>query len=235
MRERMTAIRVNAVDIVNGDFGNDNGPRIISPSGVELRRVMLVGNIVEAQYYEKKPTEGKESFVRIILDDGSETVRVQAWGAEADLMSGVRPSKLALIIGKVQQYKDDVFVKPETIKELDDANIMTVHKLDRMLTILRNGGDVYASTEPDVSLDDYIEPSTGEKSSDSVSSSLPRLQKRIYEFVCENDSLQGVSNTIIADALANGEMDKVKIDMELIELVEKDMIYEIQTGVYRPT
>ena len=42
----MTAVRSNIADIVNGTYGDDNGPHVVSPYGVELRRVVLVGFIV---------------------------------------------------------------------------------------------------------------------------------------------------------------------------------------------
>ena len=82
MRERITAVRASITDIVNGIFGDENGPRVISPDGVELRRVLIVGHIVDR-------LTGKDNFASITIDDGTETIRAKAWGNEASALQDV--------------------------------------------------------------------------------------------------------------------------------------------------
>ena len=65
MKERMTATRASISDIVKGTFGKDDGDRVISPDGIELRRVMIVGHIVSR-------LTGKDNFASITIDDGTE-------------------------------------------------------------------------------------------------------------------------------------------------------------------
>ena len=132
MRERMTAVRTSVADIVRGTYNEENGHHVMSPQGVELRRVVLVGFIVR-QYV------GQGSFASITIDDGTETIRAKAWG-ETQSLEQVETNTLAMIVGKVREYEGEVYIVPEIVRHLDDANYMTLHQLERYRAILTRSG-----------------------------------------------------------------------------------------------
>jgi RPA family protein len=81
MRERMTAVRASISDITKGLFSNDNGQHVVSPFGVELRRVVIVGFVVN-KFSREGDDSGKKRFESITVDDGTDTIGVKVWGEE---------------------------------------------------------------------------------------------------------------------------------------------------------
>ena len=217
MKERMTAIRSSIADIVKGTFGEDNGHRVISPDGVELRRVMIVGHIVSR-------LTGKDNFASITIDDGTETIRAKAWGNEAASLQEVEENILALLIGKVKEYNEEIYLVPEIIRPLPDPNFLTLHKLERHYHILQHGGE-HTFTPP--SLEDHYE--TPKATSGRVK---PKgLGGKILDYIQKNDTPQGIAIADIADHFA--KEDKTDIQLEVIELQADNWIREERTGVYR--
>jgi hypothetical protein len=229
MKERIVAIRASIADIVNGSYGIDNGSRVISPDGIELRRVLLVGNILDK-------VTGSNNFASITIDDGTEVIRVKTWDeAEANMLRQVTGNYLAIVVGRVNEYQDEVYVKPEIIREVDDANLLTLHMLERRHTILRMGGTGVstpgtsdASSGSLMSFDES--PSTPEKST-SKSPPVKGLAGRILDYIEKNSSKGSVHADEIAKAI--GENDPVKVQLELINLVDQEKIMEEEVGLYR--
>lgn len=228
MKERMIAIRASIADIVNGTFGDDNGPRVISPEGVELRRVLLVGDIVDQ-------VTGNNNYASITIDDGTEIIRAKAWGAEADMLQQVSGNILAIVIGKVREYENEVYIVPEIVREVDDANLLTLHKLERRHTILRMGGTgVSIPNESDTSsgtLMSYDESSSKPEKPAPKSAPAKGLAGKILDYIKKSSSKGSVHIDDIAKAF--GDIDPVKVQLELIDLVDQEKIVEEEVGLYR--
>lgn len=217
MKERMTAVRASIADIVKGTFGEDDGHRVISPDGVELRRVMIVGHIVSR-------LTGKDNFASITIDDGTETIRAKAWGNEAASLQEIEEDILALVIGKVKEYNEEIYLVPEIIRPLPDSNFLTLHKLERHYHILKHGG---THVPTPASLEDHYE-----KPNASTDRSPPKgLRGKILDFIRENDTSKGIAITDIATHFE--KEDKTNIQLEVIELEADDWIREEPIGVYR--
>ncbi|MHA1906554.1 MAG: hypothetical protein ACW98Y_04610 [Candidatus Thorarchaeota archaeon] len=230
MKERMVAIRASVADIVNGTFGDDNGPRVISPEGVELRRVLLVGNIVDQ-------VTGNNNFASITIDDGTETIRAKAWGAEANMLQAVSGDMLAIVVGKVREYENEVYVVPEIVREIDDPNLMTLHKLERRKAILRLGGMEVKPTsksEDSGTLMSYDTSQEDKSKTPSKSTSAAKgLAGEILEFIKKNESSGGVRIEEIAKHFEAKGIESLKIQLELIDLVDQERIVEEEVGLYR--
>jgi hypothetical protein len=221
MRERMTAVRASVSDIVNGTYLDDDGARVISPFGVEIRRVVLIGYIINQQ-------SGQGNYASITIDDGTETIKAKSWGTEASALDAVSDSKLVLLVGKVREYEGEVYIVPEIVSELKDPNFMTLHLLERYKTMLTQGG---------LSVPPTLEDSLGEGTTDS--GSLPKkgshksaLAKDILQYIKENTDPQGVSIEEIVEALKE-TYSKEKIQMQVIELMANEEIQEIIIGRYK--
>ncbi len=230
MRERMVAIRASIADIVNGTFGDDNGSRVISPEGVELRRVLLVGNIVDQ-------VVGNNNFASITIDDGTETIRAKAWGAEADMLQGVSGNILAIVIGKIREYENEIYIVPEIVREVDDPNLMTLHQLERRQAILRLGG---AEIKPREKVEDsgslMSYDTSKEEKPKTKSKAAPKakgLGGEILEFIKKNDSSGGVRIEEIAKHFETKDIQSLEIQLELIDLVDQELIVEEEVGLYR--
>ena len=224
MRERMTAIRASISDIVNGTYLEDDGARVISPYGVELRRVVLVGYIVNRQ-----STQG--NFASITIDDGTETIKAKSWGTEASSLDEVSNSMLVLLVGKVREYEGEVYIVPEIVSEVKDPNFMTLHLLERYKTMLTQGG---LSIPTPITLEESIIESPIDDSEHPKKKVIPKgtLAKEILQYIRDNNDPQGISIQDIVDNM-KGDYTKEKIQMEVIELMAADQIQEIKIGRYK--
>ncbi|MBD3405910.1 MAG: hypothetical protein GF411_07250 [Candidatus Lokiarchaeota archaeon] len=215
MKERMTAIRASMADVVNGTYDDDGGPRVVSPKGVELRRVLLVGHVID-QYI------GKDNYSVVTLDDGTATVRIKAWGSEASLLEPVRLGSLVIVMGKVREYNEEIYLTPEIIREVSDPNYMTLHLMERHRTVLLSGGSATMMQSVSAS------PSKPKP----VSSETGSLGGKILEYVKSNADASGISNQDIVHFFEARGFEKSEIHLQLIELQEKELLTEIAVGKY---
>jgi hypothetical protein len=229
----------------------DSSSKVVSPYGVELRRVTLVGHIV-GKIHSKKERE----FASITLDDGTETIQVKAWDSDTqklELVKNTQSGILALVVGRVRQFGDEVYIDPEIVREVEDPNLLTLHRLERMKGILKlSGVSVLDSSlesapedvEPPVPQPEAPEePQKGkqkekrkEKSKETNASQPAKgsLGSKILAFIKENAGDGGVSTPKIAEFFKGSGASKSEIDLTVIDLLEKKRIREVKVGVYVP-
>ena len=221
----MTAVRASIADIINGNYGEDNGPHVISPYGVELRRVVLVGFVV-SKFNKEASTDGKR-FVSITIDDGTDTIRLKVWGDEdAALLDAVKENILALVIGKVRKYEDETYIVPEIVKEITDPNYMGLHLLERYQAILTRSG---------VTMPEIVEE--GQQMLSTVSpkrASVTGITKQILNYIELNANPEGVTlKDIVAFFGEKGE-DSYEIQKKVFNLIEIGLISELDPSRYLP-
>ena len=226
MRERMTAVRASVADIVHGTYSEEDGHHVVSPQGVELRRVVLVGFIVR-QYV------GQGSFASITIDDGTETIRAKAWD-EVQLLEQVEANTLAMIVGKVREYEGEVYIVPEIVRPLDDANYMTLHQLERYRAIFtRSGISTPGESESMDDVQETLKPAKS-KSSASTRKSPGTLSKQILRFIQENKSPDGVYLQKIVSHFEKQGSSKSAITLKVIDLMDQQKVREVKIGYYLP-
>ncbi|UCE11594.1 MAG: hypothetical protein JSW61_06580 [Candidatus Thorarchaeota archaeon] len=230
MMERMTGVRASVEDVIKGKFSRENGPHVISPLGVELRRVVLVGFVV--QHYARAG-----EYSSITIDDGTETIRAKAWREDADILASVEPNSLVMVVGKVREYQGEVHIDPEIVRNVTDPNFITLHHLERYRAVLTlagistplevEPGDSPAKTEGDVqaTIDEATPPLT-----DSVSLS-GTFSKQIVQFV-EQMGPAGVKIQEIIEFFEGRGHSKTDIQMKVLDLQDQEKIIEIELGKY---
>lgn len=227
MRERMTAVRASISDIVRGRFSEDNGAHVMSPFDVELRRVALVGFVVD-KYHRDADADGKR-FESITLDDGSDTIRVKVWGEEdASLLEGVKENILALVIGKIRKYEDEVYLVPEIVRELKDPNFMGLHLMQRYQAILTRSGVIMPVTaESDQQL--LTQSKTSAKAA-----SLSGVTKQILNYIELHATPEGVYIKDIVSFFEGKGHQSMDIQMKVFDLVADGLISEVDPARYIP-
>jgi RPA family protein len=223
----MTAVRASIADIVNGNYRDDNGAHVISPYGVELRRVVLVGFVV-SKFQKSADTEGKH-FESITLDDGSETIRIKVWGEEdAALLDGVRENILALVVGKVRKFEDEVYIVPEIVRELRDPNFMGLHLMQRYQAILTRSG----VTMPVVA--ESGQQTITQSMASSKATNLVGLSKNILNYIELNANPEGVHIKDIVAFFEQKGHESTEIQLKVFDLIGDGLIREIDPARYLP-
>jgi RPA family protein len=224
MRERMTAVRASISDITHGSYSDDNGPHVVSPFGVELRRVVVVGFVVD-KFYREGDDSGKKRFESITVDDGTDTIGVKVWGEEdASVLEGVKESILALVIGKVRQYNDEVYLIPEIVRELTDPNYMSLHLMERYKAVLNRSG---------ISL-----PSTTEQQQELLTTTpstqvTGKLANDIIAYVRLEAPPEGIPLKDIVAYFEKKGQDSEKVQTKVFNLVAEGALNEVSIGQFR--
>jgi RPA family protein len=228
MQERMTAVRASISDVVNGEFRDEKGNNhVISPFGVELRRVSLVGFVV-GKYHRDTSNEGKR-LESITLDDGSNTIRITVWGEEeAALLEGVKENILALVIGKIKRYKDEVYIAPEIVRELKDSNFMGLHLMQRYQAILTRSGVTLPVT------DDNGQQLLTPSSTTAKAAALGGVTKQILSYIVLNAAPEGVHMKDIVAYFEGKGHKSGDIQLKVINLADDELIYEVSISRYLP-
>jgi RPA family protein len=224
----MTAVRASISDIVNGKFREDNGPHVLSSYGVELRRVVIVGFVVSKFNKEPSP-EGGKRFMSITLDDGTATIRVKVWGEEESaLLEGVKEDILALVIGKVRKYEDEIYIVPEIVREITDPNYMSLHLLERYQAILtRSGISTSISTDEG---QQQLTTIVGGSSADALTG----LIKQILSYIELHATPKGVNLKDIVAFFEEKGKDAIDVQTKIFKLIEDGYINEITPSCYLP-
>ncbi len=227
----MTTIRCEVSDIIKGSFDNNDGPRVISPYGVEMRRVALLGFVVNRY--------SSEGYASITIDDGSGTIRSKGWGADANALNSVELNSFVLVIGKVREYEGEMYIVPEIIRSVSDPNLLTLHKLERLRTLLQRSGvsgieapDDMVDTSEQSGLVVASSPTTkSPPSTDNGPSASAPLQKQILQFIQSHDG--PVSNDEILAFFGERGYPKSEVTHKILDLLDDGLITEDPIGVFK--
>ena len=151
MYERLPAIKVRIVDLVNGNFVKGSKEELtpsylITPFGEKISRVNIVGIIIE------KFVNENEDYVSIILDDGSDRIRVKGFKEDASLFSGIEKGDLVLVIGKVKEFLDEIYINAEIVRKVDSyvellRKVELLKKLSKKKEMVENIKKISGSLE----------------------------------------------------------------------------------------
>lgn len=224
MRERMTAVRASISDITNGLFSSDNGAHVVSPFGVELRRVVVVGFVVN-KFSRPGDDTGKKRFEGITLDDGTDTIGVKVWGEEeAAKLDDVKENILALVVGRIREYNDEVYLMPEIVREMTDPNYMSLHLMERYKAVLNRSG---------VSLPDTLEQQQELLSSSPAPAVSGKLANDIIAYVRLEAPPEGIPLKDIVAYFEEKGQDSEKVQTKVFNLVAEGALNEVSIGQFR--
>lgn len=110
-RDRLTARKVMAADVINGNYYQQEGfePNyLITPYGLRVSRARILGTVVDRYINDD------ESYGALTIDDGSATIRAKFF-QDLDIMEGVEEGDVVEVMGKVKQYDGEIYINPELV------------------------------------------------------------------------------------------------------------------------
>lgn len=129
---RLVAYKVWVSDLVTSPYIKTSGEfesNYVEIKEKQVSRVNLIGTIVN-----KSETENK-NYVSLVLDDGSEQIRIKAWREDVKILEKFNVGECVLVIGKVKNYNDETYILPEIVKQIDIN-----WELARKLELMKNYG-----------------------------------------------------------------------------------------------
>jgi len=166
--QRNTAYKVWIADLISGRYvkGQEQFESgYVEIKGNKISRVNIVGGVIDKFL--------GNNYVSVNLDDGSGVLRLKVWNEFVSLFSEVSVGDLVLIVGKVRDYNNSIYVAPEVVRKLDNPLWFKARKLE--LTKMYGEVQRVENVTPEVSVgnsedDEMVMNVVEEKMGDSGSS-----------------------------------------------------------------
>ena len=113
--ERQPANIIWVSSINNGVYVKQEGefaPNYVDINGKKVSRINLIATVIQ-----KTETE-ENRFSSITLDDGSAQIRAKVWGEDTRIMKEINVSDIVLVIGKLREYQQEMYIVPEVVKKI---------------------------------------------------------------------------------------------------------------------
>lgn len=139
IKKRIPAVKLHIEDIVRGKFvKEEDGRRVfVTLNKRVVSRVRVLGTVVRKFANEDK------SYGFLILDDGTETIRVKVWRENVELIEQFEEGDIVDIFGRVREFGEEIYIVPEIIVKIDDPNWEILRELeimnDKLESLKRNG------------------------------------------------------------------------------------------------
>lgn len=124
--QRSVAYKVWISQLHTAEFVKQQGwnPSYLKLEEKQVSRVNIISTVVG------KFISDDGNYGTLTLDDGTDTVRVKAFGPDVQMIKNAKVGALVRFIGKVKEYNEERYVAPEIIKELEDPNWLIVRRLE---------------------------------------------------------------------------------------------------------
>ncbi|MBU0953310.1 MAG: hypothetical protein KKA90_02735 [Nanoarchaeota archaeon] len=119
MIDRLPARKVRLADIVSGQWVQRQGMEpsvVVTPSGMELGRVRVLGTVVETF------TKEDQSFGSLTLDDGTETLRAKVF-KDLSPISEFAVGDVIDLVARVREFNGELYLNAEVGAKVTDPNI----------------------------------------------------------------------------------------------------------------
>lgn len=168
---------------MKGNYTKSEGwtPSFVEFEGEKYSRVAVVGSVVS------KFTSEDGNYAAVTIDDGTETIRIKAFGPDVQKLSTVSVGTLVRCFGKVRQWSEEIYLAPEIVRALDDPNWLLVHKLQL--------GRPAAAVKPEDSKPQVSEQIAVEQ----LKSDAADMHKKVLTLIKELDSGMGADMDDVAE------------------------------------
>lgn len=190
MIERNTAFKTRIKDVVDGK---------------SIFRARIFGSAVSKYISEDR------TFASITLDDCSETIRIKVFKEDVSLIEEVEPGDIVDVVGKIDKYEGERYIRAESIKVVDDPNWELVWDLELILK--------------------------GEKRLEREQKELPEEETKgdiskaaVLNLIAESDKGEGVKYVKL---LEESKLDDEKLEEILNGLMGDGEIYEPKIGRFK--
>jgi len=120
---RQTAYKVWIRDLKNtkGEV-DDTGLVYLPIKNKKVVRVNVIASIID------KFNSG--NYMMLAVDDGSDSIQLKCWGEDAVLLEGKEIGDMILVVGRLGEYQEEVYIRPEVIRKLDSYDWALLRRLE---------------------------------------------------------------------------------------------------------
>lgn len=235
----METKKVLISEIVNGKYfaGSKESIQpsyVITSFGQKISRVNLVGTVTE------KFVSGDAKYAVIVVDDGSGAVRIKNFGDGVKLIEGAEIGELVLVVGKIREYKGEVYVNGDILKKIVDPNYESFRKLEVMNRLIDEkriamSVKILANQMREDELKNYVKNNLGidEDSLKVILESKSQEQDYKPAIMSIIEKLDSGSGVEVKNIFESSGLDENKVESAINELLESGVLYEPVVGVLK--
>jgi RPA family protein len=214
---RQVAYKVQISDINNGSYVKEEGWQpnyVMTKAGLKVSRANIIATVVSME-------PGTPSNI-LILDDGTGTMGVRAFGEVANLQS-VEIGDIVNIIGKPREFGGEKYLVPEIIRKVKDERWVKLRQKETSMPSMHNQ-NVDASQKSENKM---TTPASGSVEEEVVEKNiLPENPfQKIYRLIKELDTGDGADTNELVKASGLHNADEL-----VKELLKEGEIFEIKRG-----
>ncbi len=112
---RLTAYKIWISDLVTNPYIKTQGEfesNYVEIKDKQVSRVNLIATIVN------KIESQDKNYASLVLDDGSEQIRVKTWGGDTKLINNFNIGQTVLVIARIKFYNEELYLLPEVVKQV---------------------------------------------------------------------------------------------------------------------
>jgi len=209
---RNTAYKIWISDLISGNYVKgeaqfDSG--YVNIKGKNVSRVNLICSVVDKF--------SGENYSALTLDDGSGIVPLKAWNENVNLFLDLDVGDLVLVVGKVKQYNNSIYITPEVVKKIDNPLWLKLRKIELVKEYGESARVEISNFKNKVEVERVVVENVVEGS-----------REKVLRLIESLDSGEGAELAEVVEKSGLNEANTV-----IQELVQDGEIFELHKGKYR--
>lgn len=220
VKKRNVAYKLWISQIFNGTYIKQNAdlePSYLEYEGKRISRVNIIATVINVF------TSDDGNYAALTIDDGSHQIRLKTWGDDTKSINEIKPGALVMVIGRLKEYNNEIYITPEIVKPLNDFN----WEIARKLELLKEYGFVKIAdikseiiepkqqeSKKEYAVEERIEPNVSNDTRTVVLDIINKLNSQDGIAINEIKSQSGLNdneiNAIINELVRDGEIYKSK-------------------------
>lgn len=225
--KRQTAHRTWISNLSQSKYVKQEGwdPNYVELDGKQVSRVSLLATVVS------KFVSEDGNYAAITIDDGSDTIRVKAFGPDVAVIKDLQVGVIIRFVGKVKEYNEELHLSAEVARVVEDPNWLLVWKLEQGTPKAGKPAQKIevVQTEPEAK----EEPSEkAEVETEKIEANPEETQSaKVLEIIKKLDSGEGAKTE---DVMKESGLEKEEAKNVVVNLLKSGDVYEPKKGILKP-
>ncbi len=217
--QRQTAVKLWIGHIISSPYTKTTeefSPHYITFRNEKISRVNIIANVIETF------TSPDNTHASLTLDDGSGTIRIRAFKEDIKLFQGMTLGDLIMLIGKVREYNNEIYVAAEIVKKLELA-WGRVRRLELIKAI---------GQPPQPILQERQQVQQEEMVTAVQVQTIPAQHPEAFQKVLSSigQSEGGISVDMLSASLS---MPREEVEKVILDLIKTNDVYQNKPGYYK--
>jgi len=220
---RSVAYKVWISDITSSEYIKQEGfnPNYVELAGKQVSRVNLIATVVG------KFLSDDGNYGALTLDDGTETIRIKAFGPDVIKIKNIEIGQLVRAVAKIKEYNEERYLAADFVSELKDPNWLIVQKLElaEPSEVIPQPEDEETKIKPEPKQEEIkeLEREPKKKETKETAGELP-------DFIAIITKLDTDDGADMQSVIKESKLPEDEVKTHIVELLKQGEIYEPRKG-----